>query len=103
MLKDAAIDYWGDMDTHGFAILNRLRTHLPRTRSFLMDSATLLEHRERWGREDKPTAATLSALTPAEAAVYDDIVSDRYGDRVRLEQERISWDWVLAHLPYPTA
>lgn len=102
MLKDAAVDYWGDLDSHGFAILNRLRTHLPRTRSFLMDSATLLEHRERWGREDKPTAATLSALTPAEAAVYDDIVSDRFGDRVRLEQERISWDWVLDHLPYRT-
>jgi hypothetical protein len=29
--------YWGDIDTHGFAILNRLRHHLPHARSMLMD------------------------------------------------------------------
>lgn len=99
-LRDAEIDYWGDLDTHGFAILNRLRSHLPRTRSFLMDSDTLHSHRGRWGSETKPTSGTLSMLTAEEAAVYDDLVCDRFGDKVRLEQERISWDWVLEHLPY---
>ena len=34
--------YWGDIDTHGFAILDRLRHRLPRARSILMDRATLL-------------------------------------------------------------
>ncbi len=37
--------YWGDIDTHGFAILNRLRHRFGHARSMLMDRATLLAHR----------------------------------------------------------
>ena len=60
----AALDvsYWGDIDTHGFAILNRLRHHVPHARSILMDRATLLAHREQWVREPTPTAVTLDLL-----------------------------------------
>jgi hypothetical protein len=36
--------YWGDIDTHGFAILNRLRSAFGHARSMLMDRATLLAH-----------------------------------------------------------
>ncbi len=36
-LRDADIIYWGDLDTYGFAILNRLRARIPQTRSVLMD------------------------------------------------------------------
>ena len=93
-LRGAAVTYWGDLDTHGFAILNQLRAWLPHTRSVLMDRQTLLAHRERWGREPAPTAARLDRLTPEEAALYADLVSDRFADRLRLEQERIAWDWV---------
>ncbi len=99
-LHAAAVDYWGDLDTHGFAILHRLRAWLPRTRSFLMDRETLLAHSERWGREPSPTAALLDRLDPAESAIYADLVSDRFGAAVRLEQERIDWGWVGARLPY---
>lgn len=98
-LAESTVHYWGDLDTHGFAILHRLRAHLPRVESFLMDSQTLLAHRHLWGREAKPTDAPLGLLTPAEAAVYDDLVTDRFGERVRLEQERISWSWVLDRIP----
>lgn len=73
---------------------------LPQTRSFLMDRATLTEHRERWGREPAPTAARLDRLTAEEAALYSDLVSDRLGEAVRLEQERIDWAWVQGRLPY---
>ncbi len=45
-LGDCEVHYWGDLDTHGFAILNRLRAWLPRARSFLMDRETLLAHRD---------------------------------------------------------
>lgn len=100
VLQDAEVHYWGDLDTHGFAILHRLRTHLPQTRSFLMDAETLHAHRDRWVRENAPTSAALGRLSAKEAAVYDDLVSDRFGDQVRLEQERINWAWTLDRLPY---
>ena len=99
-LREAEVHYWGDLDTHGFAILHQLRAWLPQTRSFLMDRATLLEHRERWGREPSPTAARLDRLTADEAALYDDLVSYRLGEAVRLEQERVDWAWVQSRLPY---
>ena len=99
-LRDAVVHYWGDLDTHGFAILDQLRAWLPQTRSFLMDRDTLLAHRDRWGRDSSPTSARLTRLDPAEEALYGDLVSDRHGDAVRLEQERVDWAWVTARLPY---
>lgn len=41
-LTDLDLTYWGDIDTHGFAILNRLRHRFGHARSMLMDRATLL-------------------------------------------------------------
>ncbi|HEY5978477.1 MAG TPA: Wadjet anti-phage system protein JetD domain-containing protein [Microlunatus sp.] len=93
-LVDVDVRYWGDLDTHGFAILDRLRAWLPQTRSVLMDRQTLLAHRDRWGTEDRPTAARLGRLSPDEQDLYGDLVVDALGDRVRLEQERIDWSWV---------
>lgn len=99
-LRDAQVHYWGDLDTHGFAILNQLRAWLPQTRSFLMDRETLLAHRERWGSEASPTAAELDRLTADEAALYSDLVTDRFGERLRLEQERIDWTWAEERFDY---
>lgn len=93
-LSDADVTYWGDIDTHGFAILDRLRAWLPQTRSALMDRATLLTHRDRWGREERPAHSSLTRLTAAEQDLYADLVTDALGERVRLEQERIDWAWV---------
>lgn len=99
-LHHVDLHYWGDLDTHGFAILHSLRAVLPQTRSFLMDRRTLLEHRDRWGEEESPTAARLDRLTAEEGELYAELVSDRWGDAVRLEQERVDWSWVEARLPY---
>ena len=85
------LTYWGDIDTHGFAILNRLRHHLPNARSMLMDRVTLLDHRDHWTAESTPTAATLDRLDQAESALYAGLVSGAYGRSLRLEQERISF------------
>ncbi len=51
-LAEADVVYWGDIDTHGFVILDRLRAWLPRAQSVLMDRETLLAHRGRWVTED---------------------------------------------------
>jgi hypothetical protein len=99
-LAKAEVFYWGDLDSHGFAILDRLRAWLPQSRSFLMDGQTLLAHRDRWVRDPSPTAARLTRLDGAEAALYADLVTDRFGESVRLEQERVDWAWMTLRVPY---
>jgi hypothetical protein len=90
-LRVLDVIYWGDIDTHGFAILNRLRHHLPQARSILMDHATLQAHRAQWVREPTPTTAALDLLDPAEQSLYRDLVTSEFGPAIRLEQERISF------------
>ena len=41
-LHRVPLHYWGDIDTHGFAILDGLRKHFPLAASFLMDRAPLM-------------------------------------------------------------
>jgi hypothetical protein len=95
-LRNCALHYWGDIDTHGFAILDQLRAQHPRATSFLMDRQTLLAHRPLWTGEPQPTLRDLTRLTPAERALYDDLRWLRLSDKpLRLEQERIGYDAVL--------
>jgi hypothetical protein len=90
-LAAAQIHYWGDIDTHGFAMLDRLRSAFPAARSLLMDRATLMAHRALWVTENTPSRATLSRLAPDEQALFADLVHHRLGEKVRLEQERVSY------------
>ena len=92
-LHRIAVHYWGDIDTHGFAILDRLRGVLPHVRSLLMDRETLETHRPLWVQEaeDQRFAGELERLTPEERALFEDLREDRPGKRVRLEQERIGF------------
>lgn len=77
---------------------NQLRGAVPHAHSFLMDRATLLAHRDAWGREPQPTRGDLSRLGDEERRFYDDLREDALGDRVRLEQERIRFSWLLRAL-----
>jgi hypothetical protein len=90
--------YWGDLDTHGFAILNRLRQCSPHARSMLMNGATLLAHRAQWVTEPYPTTASLDLLTPAEQELYRALGTNVFGSAVRLEQERVSFTALEAAL-----
>ncbi|NJA04752.1 hypothetical protein HC024_03185 [Methylococcaceae bacterium WWC4] len=90
-LKDKEIHYWGDIDTHGFAILSQFRQYFPQTRSLLMDQATLLAHRESWVAETAPGRADLSGLTFEESALYDALRDNRFGQNLRLEQEYVGF------------
>src|SRR6056297_892259 len=99
-LSERRIHYWGDIDTHGFAILNRLRHHLPHAESLLMDRATLDAHRQLWTREpkDRRFSGRLDRLTHSESQLYETLRDDRLGERIRLEQERIGFGWVQGRL-----
>jgi hypothetical protein len=94
----AQIHYWGDIDTHGFAMLDRLRGGFLNARSLLMNRETLMAHRSLWGREDAPSRIALSRLDKDEQGLFDDLVHDRLGEKVRLEQERVSYAWLERNL-----
>jgi len=90
--------YWGDIDTHGFAILDQLRAHFAHVDSFLMDRETLFAFETQWGEEDKQTLRDLPRLKPSERALYDDLRDNRLRRNLRLEQERIGFGWVESAL-----
>lgn len=105
-LRGCRLYYWGDIDTHGFAILDQLRALFPQVQSLLMDRATLLAHSSQWGEEPQPVLRDLLRLDAAEAALFDDLRARRLHGPctlaasvgVRLEQERIGFAWVEAAL-----
>src|ERR1700733_2750771 len=90
-LADLDLVYWGDLGTHGFAILNRLRHRFPSARSILMDRDTLLAPQSQWVTEPTPTRAVLDLLTRAEQELYAGLVDSPFGPAIRLEQERVSF------------
>ena len=97
-LAHCHIRYWGDIDTHGFAMLDQVREAFPHARSFLMDTNTLLSHRRLWGSETAPTDRNLTRLTPEEDRLYRDLITNKHGHRLRLEQERIDFSRVKQSL-----
>jgi hypothetical protein len=110
-LHDVEVLYWGDIDTHGYAILDRFRATLPHVRSMLMDRDTLLAHRPLWVQEPQASRflGELTRLTDAEQGLYRDLRDDRLGERVRLEQERVAFSHLeealatLGHLSHHEA
>jgi hypothetical protein len=97
-LTDCALHYWGDIDTHGFAILDQLRCRFRHVGSFLMDRATLMAHEAFWGNEGDQVIRDLPRLTGQERELFDDLRDNRIRHGLRLEQERIGFGWVRAAL-----
>ena len=97
-LRDRKIHYWGDIDTHGFAILNQLRGFFPHAASLLMDRPTLMEHRALWGVEPSPETGILTRLTDEESALYDQLRQNDLGFQIRLEQEKIGFELLVEAL-----
>ena len=99
-MKNKELFYWGDIDTHGFSILSRLRSALPALQSFLMDRATLMAFQELWG--DEPTETRwlqdLQYLMTDEQLLFDDLRHNRLAMNLRFEQERIPFHWVQERL-----
>ncbi len=84
--------YWGDLDSHGFAILSRARAALPQAESVLMDPMTLELFRALAVSEPHPVRGEIANLTPDEARALSAI---REGG-LRLEQERIDMAFAVA-------
>lgn len=97
-LSRCRIHYWGDIDTHGFAILDQLRNQFAHVESLLMDRATLLKFEPHWGGEDKQTLRDLSRLNAEETSLYNDLRDNRIRKNLRLEQEKIGFGWFEAAL-----
>lgn len=93
-MRTCAIWYWGDLDAHGFQILARLRALFPQVVSLMMDSATFESFRE-FAVAGTPSSITeLPALTPDEQALFANLTRSN----LRLEQERISFSYVVRYL-----
>jgi hypothetical protein len=98
-LAGAQAVYWGDIDSHGYAILDRARAVLPHLESVLMDETTLRDHLALAVREPQPAPeAPLPHLTEAERRVLDGLRSNSWGVQLRLEQERIGWAHAMGRL-----
>ena len=92
-INTAACLYWGDIDTHGYAILHLARSRFPHLVSVMMDEATMLRFSTLWTEERSQHAAEdFATLTVEERAVYDALRKNTWGQKLRLEQERIGWD-----------
>ncbi|MHB1121338.1 MAG: DUF3322 domain-containing protein [Ramlibacter sp.] len=95
-LASCDLYYWGDIDTHGFAILDQLRSRFERVASLLMDRDTLMAHQALWGEEPDQVLHDLSRLTRPERALFDDLRDNRIRRNLRLEQERVGFERVAA-------
>jgi hypothetical protein len=94
-LKKKNIYYWGDIDTHGFAMLSQIRSYFPQTHSLLMNHETVMRFKHLAVIENKPFKGELSNLTQSEQRVFERLKSDYYGEGLRIEQERVSLRQIL--------
>lgn len=96
-LKDKEIIYWGDIDTHGFAILSQLRGYFPQVNSIMMDKLTLNKFKHLSTIEDETARCTVSLtnLTFPEQELYTELINNVHGVNLRLEQERLDYNYVV--------
>jgi hypothetical protein len=83
-LKSRQFYYWGDIDAHGFQILNQFRTYFPNTTAVMMDELTFLSFTSTRGQP--ATIQNLKLLSEPELNLYNHVRENN----VRLEQERIT-------------
>ena len=95
-LRQRAIHYWGDIDTHGFAILDQLRSCFPHVRSMLMNREILLAHRSFCTTEPNPIRHELTRLTAEEKSTLETLRSHAGTAALRLEQEKLPFS-ILQH------
>ena len=100
-LNDFDLIYFGDLDEHGFDILEKFRSHFPKTKSLCMN-IQILQKFDRFRTKGKSLASLKSQefeknltknLTPDEKACLNLLLSDE--QKNRLEQEHIDNKTIL--------
>lgn len=96
-LKECRPLYWGDIDTHGFAILEHARRVFSEVTSILMTEEILLSYKDLWVTEMAPIPLPPDpCLSAQEADVFAGLAQNRWGQNIRLEQERLPWNLCLS-------
>ena len=66
-----------------------------------MDEETLLAHRDHWVPEfSQHPAESLDELTLKEQSIYTKLKEHVWGDRIRLEQEKVGWHHVMRRVRF---
>jgi hypothetical protein len=83
-IKGKQFFYWGDLDAHGFQILNQFRTYFQNTVAVMMDEETLSCFKCASGTP--ASNQNLQQLTESELKLYNHLRQNN----IRLEQEKIT-------------
>lgn len=94
-LKSKRIYYWGDLDAQGFQILSEFRTQFKQVQSFCMDRYTF----DKYFEGDKGSVTNVEknlCLTQEEYDMFKYLKENN----LRLEQEKIPYDYVSKQILY---
>lgn len=97
-LAEREVVYWGDLDSHGFRILDHLRARLPAVASVLMDPDTARVHLDLAVEEPEAVNFDGASLTPLERDSLALLREHSSTGCLRVEQERIVYDHLVAQL-----
>ncbi len=97
-LEAKEVLYWGDLDSHGFYILELVRRYVPHARSVLMDLDTVRDHVDLAVEEPQPSRFEPELLSYGERLSLDYLRGRSAGGCLRVEQERILFDYAQQQL-----
>ena len=96
-LKTKQVAYWGDIDSWGLSILSDVRAKLPTVTPLMMNLETIKNFEERMVVEPEPVDSCPIELNDSEKEIFFGLKSGRFQSS-RLEQERLSADYILLKL-----
>ena len=97
-LGEKDVFYWGDLDSYGFYILELVRRYVPHARSILMDLDTVRDHVDLAVEEPQPSRFDPELLSYGERLALDYLRGRSAGGCLRIEQERILFDYAQQQL-----
>ncbi|MDO7208844.1 DUF2220 family protein [Acinetobacter nosocomialis] len=96
-LQNKQVYYWGDIDSEGLNILSMVRHKVPDVIPLMMNEATLLQFQDKMVDEPDSVFLEPKYLTDEELILFHQLRSKAYINK-RLEQERITNDWIRENL-----